>query len=214
MSKTFERPAKQPSAVPGIVAGLVLVVVGTFVYGIGAKDGSSLNHLQHSMAETGIPIDFGKTLATIGILLILFPVVRSFFVQPLQDAIQERNSNLERTFTEAEQLREDMTKLRSDYEQRLVATEAQARTEIQAQIKEAQALRQTLMSEAAERADALVEQAQTQIAQERANAILQIRTEVVDLALAAAEKVIGENLNDERNRRLVQNFVDRVEVAA
>ncbi|RYG75233.1 ATP synthase F0 subunit B [bacterium] len=214
MSKTFERPAKQPSAVPGIVAGLVLVVVGTFVYGIGANQESSLGHLQHSLTEMGIPIDFGKTIATIGVLLVLFPVVRSFFVQPLQDAIQERNSNLERTFTEAEQLREDMTKLRTDYETRLVATEAQARNEIQSQIKEAQALRQTLMSEAAERADALVEQAQTQIAQERDNAILQIRTEVVDLALAAAEKVIGENMNDERNRRLVQDFVNRVEVAA
>ena len=41
-----------------------------------------------------------------------------------------------------------------------------------------------------------------------------LRLQVVDLTLAAAEKVIGENMNDERNRRLVTDFIDKVEVAS
>ncbi|CAN5448052.1 hypothetical protein BH11ARM2_BH11ARM2_34110 [soil metagenome] len=209
MAETYE---KQPAVIPWpakVVSGLIVMVIGTVLYNAGTFE--SVNKAAEGF---GLPLDLGKTIATIGVLLILFPVVEIFFIKPLADAIKERNTDLERTFTEAEQLREDMTKLRTDYEGRLVATEAQARTEIQSQIKEAQNLRKTLMDEASQRADAMVVQAQAQIAQERDRAVLQIRTEVVDLALAAAEKVIGENLNDERNRRLVQNFVDRVEVAA
>jgi hypothetical protein len=35
----------------------------------------------------------------------------------------------------------------------------------------------------------------------------------VDLTLAAAERVIGENMTTERNRRLVEDFIEKVEVA-
>ena len=93
-------------------------------------------------------------------------------------------------------------------------TEAEAREQIQNQIKEAQNLKQQLMSEAAERADALVRHAQVEIEQEKKNAILTIRTHVVDLTLAAAEKVIGENMDSDKNRRLVAEFIDTVEVTA
>ena len=43
-----------------------------------------------------------------------------------------------------------------------------AREQIQAQIREAQTLRQTLMAEATQKADAMVEQARAQIEQEKA----------------------------------------------
>jgi F-type H+-transporting ATPase subunit b len=119
-----------------------------------------------------------------------------------------------RNFPTGEDLRAEMKKMRTDYEARLTETEAEARFQIQNQIKEAQNLRQQLMSEAAERADALVRQAQLEIEQEKAHAIATIRTHVVDLTLAAAEKVIGENMDSDKNRRLIAEFIDTVEVTA
>ena len=89
-------------------------------------------------------INLGETLAMIGFLVLLFPVVKIFYTQPLADAIQERNTELENTFNEVETLRSDMQKLKADYEARLAATEADAREKINSQIKEAQVLRQSL----------------------------------------------------------------------
>jgi len=125
-----------------------------------------------------------------------------------------RNQELETTFSDAEQLRTQMQTMKADYEARLTQTEAEAREQIQSQIKEAQNLRQQLMSEATQKADAMVRQAQLEIDQEKLNAISAIRTHVVDLSLAAAEKVIGENMDTEKNRRLVAEFIDTVEVAS
>jgi F-type H+-transporting ATPase subunit b len=163
------------------------------------------------MAEKGLQLDFGMTIATIGIFLVLFPLIDSFFLVPLRDAIQDRNTNLERTFAEAEELRSEMSRMRSDYEKRLVETEAEARAHIQAQIREAQELRTTLMQEAASKTEALVSQAEADIAAERDRLISDLRGHVVDLALAAAEKVIGENMDSEKNRRMVDEFISRVE---
>jgi len=161
----------------------------------------------------GLQLDFGKTITNIGVFLLFIPVINIYFSTPLKEAMDARNQELETTFSDAEQLRTQMQTLKADYEARLVKTEAEARDQIQSQIKEAQNLRQQLMSEATQKADAMVKQAQLEIDQEKQNAISAIRTHVVDLSLAAAEKVIGENMDTEKNRRLVAEFIDTVEVA-
>ena len=163
---------------------------------------------------SGLQLDLGMTVTNIGVFLIFIPVINMYFYVPLKEAMDSRNQELESTFTEAEQLRTQMRTMKTDYEARLMKTEAEAREQIQNQIKEAQNLKQQLMSEAAERADALVRHAQVEIEQEKKNAILTIRTHVVDLTLAAAEKVIGENMDSDKNRRLVAEFIDTVEVTA
>ncbi|MBV6457623.1 MAG: ATP synthase subunit b, sodium ion specific [Fimbriimonadaceae bacterium] len=166
-----------------------------------------------TLEQQGIPLDLGKTVAVMGVFLILWPIMNTFFIKPLNEAIDDRTRSLEQTFSEAETLRTDMTSLRSDYDRRLAATEAEAREQIQAQIREAQNLRQTLMAEASAKADELVSRAQQEIESEKAKVIVELRTSVVDMSLAAAEKVVGENMDNDRNRRLVQEFIDRVEVA-
>lgn len=207
MSKT-----SNSSGVPKIVPiglGVVLIAVGVF-----------LNQTIHLDPETAgnikvIGIDFqpGKTLGSIGMFLVLFPVIQSFFIAPLAAAIEERNSNLENTFSEVESMRSEMSSMKSEYEKKLATTEADAREKINAQIKEAQTLRQNLMAEAASKSDALIKQAQDEIAGEKAKAVREIQVHVTDLALAAAEKVVGKNMDSELNRKLVSDFIKDLEVA-
>jgi len=200
------------SPIVGIIIGAVLMVGGTYL-SLNAK-ALGVGGIQETLEGQGIPLDFGKTIGTIGVFLILFPVIKSFFIKPLQDAIQERNSDLERTFTEAENLRTEMERMKSDYDRRLAESEANAREQSQSQIREAQNLRSSLMAEAATRADALVQQATAEIEAEKLKVLVELRTHVVDLALAAAEKVVGENMDSERNRRLVDDYINSVEVVA
>lgn len=188
-----------------IIIGLALMFGGFYV--------SKNVHIGfiEQLRETGIPLDPGKTVATIGVLLILFPVVKFFYLNPLADAINARTQSLERTFSEAEDLRAEMTRMKADYEQRLVATEASAREQIQAQIREAQQLRTQLMAEAHAQADEFKRKAQEEISIERDKALAQVRLNVVNLTLNATEKLLGESMDDDRNRRLVQEFIDREE---
>jgi len=49
--------------------------------------------------------------------------------------------------------------------------------------------------------------ATTEIEAEKVRAIADVRAEVADLALLAAGKVVGETMSDERQRRLVEEFL-------
>ena len=188
-----------------IVLGVIFIVIGVLV-----KDQSWTRPEMFA----GLQLDLGKTITNVGIFLVFIPVINMYFYVPLKEAMDARNHELESTFTEAEQLRTQMQTLKADYEARLIKTEAEARETIQNQIKEAQNLRQQLMSEAADRADALIRSAQAEIEQEKNQTIATIRTHVVDLTLAAAEKVIGENMDSDKNRRLIAEFIETVEVAS
>jgi len=191
------------------VVGLVFMVGGFYL----SQHADQYLPFQQGLAEKGIPVDLGITLAVIGVLLILFPVIQSFYLTPLQEAIDQRNTDLERTFAEVEELRANMAQMKSEYETRLSETEANARQQIQASIKEAQQLRQTLMAEATDRADTMVRQAEAEIEAQKAQALVEIRSNVVNLSLAAAEKVVGETMDSDRNRKMIQNFISELEVA-
>jgi len=49
--------------------------------------------------------------------------------------------------------------------------------------------------------------ATAEIEAEKTRAIADLRGEVADLALAAAGRVVGETMSDDRSRRLVQEFL-------
>lgn len=202
----MSKSSNSNNTIVGIVIGLVFMFGGMWI--------SKNVHLAfvENLDKQGIPLDPGKIVAVIGVFLILFPVVRFFFIAPLSEAISARTSELERTFSEAETLRTDMDAMRSEYEQRLTATEAQAREQIQAQIREAQNLRATLMAEASAKADEMVEKARQEIEQEKHKVLSEVRLHVTNLTLGATERILGKNVDSETNRKLVQEFIEQVEV--
>jgi F-type H+-transporting ATPase subunit b len=160
----------------------------------------------------GIELHLGKIVSNAGVFLLWIQAIKAFFYAPLAEAIQNRTKELETAFSEAEQLRNRMQEMKSEYESRIAATEAAAREQIQAQLREAQQLRLHLMEEAKKKADELVERAEEQIAYEWEEAANGLKYKVVDLTLKATENLISRNVDNEVNRKLVKDFVDQFEI--
>jgi F-type H+-transporting ATPase subunit b len=191
-----------------MVIGAILMVGGMMV-----ANQHMLEGVEKPLTEmVGVEVSLGKTIATIGVFLILFKVIHVFYLAPLFEAIDGRSTELESTFSEAETLRAEMVAMKSDYEKRLATTEANAREQIQAQIREAQQLRDTLKAEATAQADDYKRRAIEEINAEKNKVLTDLRLHVVNLTLQATERVIGENMDNERNRKLVEDFIDKVEV--
>ena len=192
--------------IPKLVIGIAMMVGGMYV---------SLNvHLAiiDKVNGMGIPLDIGKTIATIGVFLIVFPLIETFYLNPLKESILNRTKALQQTFEEAENMRAEMDATKEEYEARLTETEASAREQIQAEIKKAQELRKSIQAEASAKADELLAKAREEIASERDRALIDMRVHVATLSLLATEKILGENMDNERNRKLIDEFIDNVEV--
>lgn len=59
--------------------------------------------------------------------------------------------------------------------------------------------------------EALLDRARREIAAERDKALLELRREAVDLAISAAGKVVGQRLDSEADRKIVLDYIARVE---
>lgn len=188
-----------------LIIGLVAMVGGMYI---------SNNHLgtPEFIEKLGLPIDFGKTVAVMGVFFILFPVIEYFYVNPLKDSINERTSNLEQTFTEAESLRAEMQQMKASYESQLKQTEEDARTRIQDEVKKAQELRTQIQAEANAKAEDMLRKAREEIETERDRVMNDVRVHVANLSMLATERILEENMDNERNRKLVEEFIDKVEV--
>lgn len=68
------------------------------------------------------------------------------------------------------------------------------------------------MAEAAAQKEEMVRKASEEIEAEKNRVLNDLRLHVVDLTLGATAKILGENVDDARNRRLIDEFIDKVEV--
>jgi F-type H+-transporting ATPase subunit b len=126
---------------------------------------------------------------------------------PIGKVIEDRQGDIQKTYDQLDADQRQMQALKADYEARLAAIEAEGRERITNMIKEAQATRDSVLSDANSRAHELVSRAEAEVEREKEQAMILLRTQVADLAIGAAERVIGDNLNEARSRKLVDEFI-------
>lgn len=200
MAEHTQTESKGVPAIVNFVAGLLLIVAGS----------TFLSHAE--VPIPGLSLNLGKTVSMLGVLLVMFPIIKQFYVQPLEEAIHDRNSNLEQTFAEAESLKERMQALKSSYEEKLAAAEADARAQIQSAINEANQMKAKILDDAKVQADEIRQRGAEEMEREKQKMLVDLRTHVVDLTLNATEKIIGQSMDEQKQRELIGRFIENAEV--
>ncbi len=142
----------------------------------------------------------------IGFLLLLWFLNR-FVFKPIFGILDERQRLITESYDQMDADRARMEQTRREYEQRLAGIEEEAREKIQAAVKEAQSLRDNLVADARTQAETIVEQGRNEIERDRQRAFLEMRSQIVTLAVSAAGKVIDANLDGARQTKLVDDFI-------
>ena len=169
----------------------------------------------HGAAETGPPspfdVNFGLFFWTWVVFLILLYVLYKFAWPGILKATEEREQKIKAQLAEAERLNGE-AKAALAQGQRL---QLEARNSAQGLLADARAAVDKERASAVEKLraeqDALLERTRRDIATERDKAMADLRREAVDLALGAAAKVIGERLDGDADRKLVLDYLARVE---
>jgi len=155
-------------------------------------------------------INPGLLVGQIIAFLIFAGVFWRFAQKPLLDILDQRQADIQATYDQLDADRDAMVKTRREYEQRLAGIEAQAREQIQAAVKEAQALREQMLADAQRQAESILERSRVESEREREKAFTEMRTQIISLSVAAAGKVIGEELDVNRHSKLVDDFIGLV----
>jgi F-type H+-transporting ATPase subunit b len=151
----------------------------------------------------------GVLIQICGFLLLLW-LLKRFLFGPLQTALSTRRTEIQGTYDRLDAQQRELDQRRADLEARLVGIENEARERILSAVAEAKTMQEQIISEAREQADRTIEQGRRMIQMEQEKAIATLREEMADLAVRAAGRLIDENLNDDRHRRIVSDFISQV----
>jgi F-type H+-transporting ATPase subunit b len=176
---------------------------------------SPLSAQEHATATPGLMSpNTGLMAWTLIIFIGLFLILRRYAFPAIISAVEAREKALEDAISEAKRDREEAARLLAEHRAALDAS----RGEGQKLIADARAAAERVRAELVEQAHAeqtrMLERARAEIETERAKAIADLRREAVDLAIMGAGKVIGQNLDRDANRKLVESFLESVSPAA
>jgi len=153
--------------------------------------------------------DFGLLVWMTLIFLIVFFILAKFGFPMITGMVDKRSERINESIAKAKEAEQRLSAL-SEEQKKLID---EARSEQNRILKEAAASRDEIIQkakqQATEEAEKMLSKAKTEIAAERESAIRQIRSQVAQISLGIAEKVLRKEMEEESARKdLLDKYVD------
>jgi F-type H+-transporting ATPase subunit b len=162
------------------------------------------------LAEAGL-LDLSLSfLAEVIAFIVMIAILARWVYPRVMAAAEARQRQVAEQLKAAERSREEAEQRLRDAEASLRDARAQSTQIIEGANRLGEQLRADARGKAEEDAQRIVENARRDIEAERQKALDSVRGQVADLVVAATEKVVGESLDDGRQRRLVERAISEV----
>jgi F-type H+-transporting ATPase subunit b len=139
--------------------------------------------------------------------VVFLVLIWTFAFKPVSKMLADRAERIEQGLKDAEQARRDRENAETERVAALTEARREANEIINRAQKVAQETRDADIAATREELERMRVRAASDIESEKQRAIAELRGEVADLALAAAGRVVGESMDDDRQRRLVEEFL-------
>ena len=152
-------------------------------------------------------VDFGLAIWIL-ITFVLFLVLLGVFAwRPILEALEKRENKIQESLDAAEKAMAKAERISKDNEKALKDAEAKAQQIRRDALEEAEMLRNERVEKAKKEADDMLEQAKSTIEQEKKQALMELRDEVADLAVKAANIILDQELDEKKNKKLVDSYI-------
>lgn len=149
-----------------------------------------------------------QLLTTLFGFLLFVWVLAKFAWGPILNLLDERRKKVEDDYKAAENNLAEAESLKGDFEMKLSDIKVIERERVQEAVKKGEEQATGIVTKARGQADETKHKAEQDIELEAQKAQIELRDTVVSMAIGAAEKVIGERLDDDLHRKLIQDYIN------
>ena len=148
-----------------------------------------------------------ELIAGIIAFLIVFFFVWKWAVPAINRILAERQRAIAGQIEEAEAAKAEARKLEEDYRTELENARQQRSSMLEEARSEAEAVKTDLIEKARAEAEGIVAKAREDAEIERSRVLADARQEVANLSIDLAERVVGENLDRQKQMALVERYI-------
>ncbi len=158
-------------------------------------------------AQGLLDVDFGLFFWVLITFLLFLFLLSKFAWKPILNALGEREKVIKESLEAAEKAKSEAEQISRDNEKALKEAESISQKIRKEALKEAETLRADRIEKAKVESEKFLNQARSSIEQEKKQALIELREEVSRLAIGAAARILDEELDEKRNRKIVDRYI-------
>lgn len=143
--------------------------------------------------------------------LILFFLMRIFVWKKVLKLLDDRKERIAHEFKTIEDTKLELSKLKSDYSDKISTIENTAKIKIQEAVEEGKKITEEIRKKAHEESQDIIEDARANIKYELAKAKEELKNQIIDLTIRATEDVVEEKLTEDSDRKLIGDFLENID---
>ena len=145
------------------------------------------------------------------VFVILIVVLWRFIFKPVNNIISKRQTEIQESINSADKQKEEAQKYLEEQKIQLDEAKKEARKIIEDGKTAAIKVKGEIEEKAIEKSKAIMEAAMSEINAEKERSIAEVKNKMVDIALAATEKMIAKNLSEKEHKKLIEETLQEVE---
>ena len=142
--------------------------------------------------------------------LLIFAVAKKYLFVPVHNMIEQRQQEIKDMYAAAEAEKSSAKDLKESYEARLSSARAEADEMIRTAVQTAQRKGETIIGEANLQASRIKQKAEDDINTERKQMLMDVRSEISDIAVSIASKVVEREVQKKDHDSFVDEFIRNV----
>lgn len=157
-----------------------------------------------------ISVNVWQILISLANLLIMFLILKKFLFKPVQKVMKDRREQVDKIYGDAEESRTAAADMKQQYTTRLAGAREEADSIVRNAQQTAQRRSDSMLSEASSQASRIKQKAEEEIALERKQMVLSVKSELSDMAVSIASKIVEREIDPKDHAAFVDDFIQNV----
>ena len=160
--------------------------------------------------KAGSPLDVnpGVILWTVVTFVALLLVLKKIAWKPILNSLSERENFIKESLEKADKAQKEAEKMIADNKVSLIKAEEEAQKIVDQSREYAEKLKSQILDESKVQAKKLIADAATEIERKNNEAFNKLKDQVADIAVQSAEKILRENLDKDKQIKLVNKYLE------
>ncbi|MFH1583041.1 MAG: F0F1 ATP synthase subunit B [Candidatus Falkowbacteria bacterium] len=159
-----------------------------------------------SLIET-FHIDWRLLIAQIFNFAIVFAVLYWLAFKPLSKVMAERTAKIEKGLLDAKKVEEKLSETQAEFNKAMIEAKKQANAILKKASADADERKQEMIVSAKEEIGQIINKEKEKMQTEKAVTLKEIKKEVADLVMATVEKVLGEKIDEKKDREMIKKMI-------
>ena len=157
-----------------------------------------------------ISINVWNILISLLNLLLIYLIIKKFLFKRVQKVMNERQSQVEKIYSDADESRNSANQMKQEYEQHLASARQEADAMIKNATQAAQRKSDEIVADANNQANHVKQKAEAEIEQQKKQMLKDVRSEISGLAVDIASKVVEREISQKDYDGFVDEFIQNV----